>query len=346
MLALNRERHLHLNTPQRCTHIKATGHRCGSPALRGEYFCYFHTRMVKGLSAARPTAEIWPSSNLEDAEALQCALMELVQTLYSGQIDYKTASLILRAMHIGVRNMKNIRFDCMNDTMVRDIPDYAQQHRNERPDLFPPENKNPEKKKPQKAQSQPVQSAQQASKPVDLPHPQLQLKSLNSQAETTNPVAAIRIPETRDLQPETKDSKSETPTPKPVTGIPTPETRDLTPDTKDLRPDIQTFRAAAAYKSPAKPATQKKPTPTRPSRKTSSPAKPSSYRTHSARPAHSSSARKPPRPSIIHPDVPLTTRQQKQWNALRDLESSAHRAEKGSFPDMKKVLSATGIFGK
>jgi hypothetical protein len=29
-----------------CTHIKVTGQQCGSPALRGEFFCYFHTRVT------------------------------------------------------------------------------------------------------------------------------------------------------------------------------------------------------------------------------------------------------------------------------------------------------------
>ena len=30
-----------------CTHIMVTGVRCGSPALRGEQFCYFHQRMLR-----------------------------------------------------------------------------------------------------------------------------------------------------------------------------------------------------------------------------------------------------------------------------------------------------------
>src|SRR5438477_8983776 len=38
-----------------CTHIKVTGVRCGSPALRGELFCYFHQHMVCGIKlSARP----------------------------------------------------------------------------------------------------------------------------------------------------------------------------------------------------------------------------------------------------------------------------------------------------
>src|ERR1700726_2056257 len=30
-----------------CTHVKVNGVPCGSPALRGEAFCYFHQRMIR-----------------------------------------------------------------------------------------------------------------------------------------------------------------------------------------------------------------------------------------------------------------------------------------------------------
>src|ERR1700689_1568764 len=32
-----------------CSHIKVNGIRCGSPSLRGEVFCYFHQRMIRGV---------------------------------------------------------------------------------------------------------------------------------------------------------------------------------------------------------------------------------------------------------------------------------------------------------
>jgi hypothetical protein len=31
-----------MSHPKSCTHIKVTGVRCGSPALREQQFCYFH----------------------------------------------------------------------------------------------------------------------------------------------------------------------------------------------------------------------------------------------------------------------------------------------------------------
>jgi hypothetical protein len=42
-----------------CTHLKVTGVRCGSPALRGEQFCYFHERMTRGVQVP-PNARLHP----------------------------------------------------------------------------------------------------------------------------------------------------------------------------------------------------------------------------------------------------------------------------------------------
>src|SRR6266700_2168376 len=44
---MNYERTTQMPNPKSCTHIKVTGVRCGSPALRGEQFCYFHQRMLR-----------------------------------------------------------------------------------------------------------------------------------------------------------------------------------------------------------------------------------------------------------------------------------------------------------
>ena len=46
IVALSNERNTQMSHPRSCTHIKVTGVRCGSPALRGEQFCYFHQRML------------------------------------------------------------------------------------------------------------------------------------------------------------------------------------------------------------------------------------------------------------------------------------------------------------
>ncbi len=80
-----------------CTHIKVTGVRCGSPALRGEQFCYFHQRMVRGVSTP-PNARLHPIALIESEEAIQASLMEVINALARNTIDLRRAQLILRGL--------------------------------------------------------------------------------------------------------------------------------------------------------------------------------------------------------------------------------------------------------
>ncbi len=84
-----------------CTHIKVTGVRCGSPALRGEQFCYFHQRMMRGVSTP-PNARLHPIALIENEEAIQASLMEVINALARNTIDLKRAELILRALEPAV----------------------------------------------------------------------------------------------------------------------------------------------------------------------------------------------------------------------------------------------------
>jgi hypothetical protein len=106
-----------------CTHIKVTGIRCGSPALRGEQFCYFHQRMVRGVSTP-PNARLHPVALIENEEAIQSSLMEVINALARNTIDLKRAELMLRALHIAVKNARRVRFDVGTSDMVREVPTY------------------------------------------------------------------------------------------------------------------------------------------------------------------------------------------------------------------------------
>src|SRR5947199_3405804 len=55
-----------------CTHIKVTGIRCGSPALRGEQFCYFHQRVIRGVPTP-PSSRLHPIAIIENEESIQSA---------------------------------------------------------------------------------------------------------------------------------------------------------------------------------------------------------------------------------------------------------------------------------
>jgi hypothetical protein len=113
------------NSSRSCSHIKVTGIRCGSPSLRGEQFCYFHQRMHRGVHTP-PQARLHPVALIEDEESIQVALMEVINALMRNTIDLKRATLILRALHIAVKNATRARFNIFKNEMVREVPDYAE----------------------------------------------------------------------------------------------------------------------------------------------------------------------------------------------------------------------------
>jgi hypothetical protein len=106
-----------------CTHIKVNGIRCGSPSLRGEVFCYFHQRMIRGIRTP-PKSRLHPIANFEDAQAIQASLMEVVNALVRNHIDVARARLILRALSIAARNATKVRFDRWESEMVQEVPEY------------------------------------------------------------------------------------------------------------------------------------------------------------------------------------------------------------------------------
>ena len=104
-----------------CSHIKVTGVRCGSPALRGEQHCFFHHRMLKGLK--RRNSRISPFALLENEEAIQCSIMEITDALLKGQIDLKRGELILRALNTAVRNARRVNFNNLaSREIIRELP--------------------------------------------------------------------------------------------------------------------------------------------------------------------------------------------------------------------------------
>jgi hypothetical protein len=122
---------------KRCTHIKVTGHRCGSPALRGRPFCYFHMRLILGVQT-RVDSQINPMAILDNEEAIQAALMHVIDALLRGTLDSRRGALVLKALYIAVKNSRRVRFDTHQDDMVREVPNYARQYLDEHPELDEP----------------------------------------------------------------------------------------------------------------------------------------------------------------------------------------------------------------
>jgi len=106
-----------------CQHIKVTGVPCGGPPMRGEQFCYFHQRMLRGVKTP-PNVRIHPVALIEDEESIQVSLMEIINALARNHIDLRRADLMLKALWIAVKNSRRARPNAYGHQMVREIPDY------------------------------------------------------------------------------------------------------------------------------------------------------------------------------------------------------------------------------
>ena len=99
----------------RCTHIKTNGTQCGSPALRGRRFCFFHKnwhgQRIQLNAQPAPLDHNFTLPVLEDANAIQVALMQVMHLLLSGQIEHKTAGLLLYALQTAAANLRETKFE-------------------------------------------------------------------------------------------------------------------------------------------------------------------------------------------------------------------------------------------
>jgi hypothetical protein len=91
-----------------------------SPALRREQFCYFHQRMLRTVNT--PDSRVHHAALLEDEEAIQVSLLEVVNGLIRGTIELKRGELILPALNTAVCNIRRVKFDLYPEKMVREIP--------------------------------------------------------------------------------------------------------------------------------------------------------------------------------------------------------------------------------
>jgi len=108
----------------RCQHLKINGTQCGSPALKRNHFCFFHkrwheTRIVLNANRARCRARVaLDLPVLEDANSVQVSLMQVMRLILSGQLDSKTAGLLLYALQTASSNLSRINFEPAVKTRV------------------------------------------------------------------------------------------------------------------------------------------------------------------------------------------------------------------------------------
>ena len=104
------------DTAPRCEKVREDGTVCGSPQMKGYRYCYAHERMLEMRSSR---LELPP---LEDANAVQMAIMRVQKALIDDEISEKKAGLLLYSLQMASSNLKNTTFTDSKKEVVREMP--------------------------------------------------------------------------------------------------------------------------------------------------------------------------------------------------------------------------------
>jgi hypothetical protein len=94
-----------------CTHIFVGGHRCASPALQREAFCYYHHPTRKRLpkpSRCRSRRQSFDLPLPSGQSDLQHAVYEVIRRLAANQISTRHAGLLLDTLDNIARNPSSV----------------------------------------------------------------------------------------------------------------------------------------------------------------------------------------------------------------------------------------------
>jgi hypothetical protein len=91
-----------------CHHLQPTGRRCGSPALRGEQFCFYHHPTRRPPSRTPRFRTPFDLPPITDAETLQITLSEIIRRLADNTLDTKRASLLLVTLQMAKANLPGV----------------------------------------------------------------------------------------------------------------------------------------------------------------------------------------------------------------------------------------------
>ncbi len=104
-----------------CEYIRTGGKRCGSPALRDQRFCYYHTGQYEAMPMTTMFVEENPHPRpgdypiagfqvpfLDDASAIQIGYMQLIHGVSHLRLDTRRARLILLALQGAAANLKHV----------------------------------------------------------------------------------------------------------------------------------------------------------------------------------------------------------------------------------------------
>jgi len=104
---------------KQCEFVKTNNARCGSPALRNYFYCYFHRNSLEPAAPAGMSGFKLPM--LEDPETIQIAITRVIQGLAYGTIDAVRAKFMLYGLQIASHNLKHANFKPSQKAIVTDL---------------------------------------------------------------------------------------------------------------------------------------------------------------------------------------------------------------------------------
>jgi hypothetical protein len=99
-----------------CRHLFLSGKKCGSPALKHQNFCYYHSNTRKREKRAadnQPYDRINPKNTalalptLDEGDAIQLAISEVVLALANNTIDPRRARIMLYGLQIASQHYRH-----------------------------------------------------------------------------------------------------------------------------------------------------------------------------------------------------------------------------------------------
>jgi len=113
-----------------CRHIQTRGVQCGSPALTGGQWCYYHAHLHQTHTRFRHTPAtrgyLIPGQHielapLEDRESVQIALSVVINALATGQLETRRATALLYGLQLASMNTARLRTEPFAPDVVRDV---------------------------------------------------------------------------------------------------------------------------------------------------------------------------------------------------------------------------------
>lgn len=103
-----------------CRHVFTEGHRCGSPALRGQSLCYYHGRSRREAGISGNT-HCFSMPRIDDRATIQLAIYEVLSRVAGGDIEYKRGSTLLYGLQIASANLPRPQLKAEQPPQVEEV---------------------------------------------------------------------------------------------------------------------------------------------------------------------------------------------------------------------------------